>query len=433
MRNIILSFLSLAILFSCSNKEEISDDQAETFNKLFGNAGNDKALDIKELPDGNFLIFGSTETQDQGIDMLLIKADKFGNELWSETFGGPGDDKAGGCDISESGNIIMVGTRVNEGTSEGDPNHTDIFIVEYDQFGTEIQSQIFNDNFQMGEFNDNEEGNVIMYDNLLGGYIIGGSSDAQVQYTDAEGTFVNEKGTKNIFIVRVLFENGNTIVNTNNAGYDGDDFVSTGTYVSEIGDDTISFLFGGTSFFEGYNQACFIPVVNRNENPASLLGIKHLPDQNVATTTTSITSFQNQFLMIGNFQDGGSNRIFLARINSLNQEPEFSYPKDFTLGQITKSGSIRGYKIYYKADDNNFVISGSTNSGSNGGFDHYMASIESNGSINWEKTFGGTGDEEALAISPTADGGYVIAGYTGFEGNSLINVIKTNNKGVLNP
>jgi hypothetical protein len=62
-----------------------------------------------------------------------------------------------------------------------------------------------------------------------------------------------------------------------------------------------------------------------------------------------------------------------------------------------------------------------------------MASLKDDGTINWQRTFGGSGDEEALSITTTSDGGYILAGYTGFEGNGLMNVIKTNNLGILNP
>jgi hypothetical protein len=44
--------------------------------------------------------------------------------------------------------------------------------------------------------------------------------------------------------------------------------------------------------------------------------------------------------------------------------------------------------------------------------DIWMVKLDASGEVQWESTVGGSGDEEAVAILPTADGGYLLAGHT---------------------
>ncbi|MCS7231610.1 MAG: PQQ-binding-like beta-propeller repeat protein [Elusimicrobiota bacterium] len=70
-----------------------------------------------------------------------------------------------------------------------------------------------------------------------------------------------------------------------------------------------------------------------------------------------------------------------------------------------------GYQIQC-TKDNGYVVVGYTNSFGKGGKDIYILKLNSEGNLEWEKTFGGTYDEEAYSVQQTKDGGYIIGGYT---------------------
>ncbi len=44
--------------------------------------------------------------------------------------------------------------------------------------------------------------------------------------------------------------------------------------------------------------------------------------------------------------------------------------------------------------------------------DAWVIKLDANGNVQWQKTYGGKGDDEAYSIQQTSDGGYIVAGWT---------------------
>ena len=81
--------------------------------------------------------------------------------------------------------------------------------------------------------------------------------------------------------------------------------------------------------------------------------------------------------------------------------------------------------------DGGFLIFGETRSFGAGERDLYLLQIDEGGDVLWEQTFGGPGDEGGFTFSPTADGGYVLAGQTASFGAGGLDVylVKTDAQG----
>ncbi len=77
--------------------------------------------------------------------------------------------------------------------------------------------------------------------------------------------------------------------------------------------------------------------------------------------------------------------------------------------------------------------------GNHGSYDYWLVKTDSTGILQWEKSYGGTGDDKGYSILQTTDGGYIMAGYTtstngdvtGNHGTYDAWVIKTDASGVL--
>lgn len=68
--------------------------------------------------------------------------------------------------------------------------------------------------------------------------------------------------------------------------------------------------------------------------------------------------------------------------------------------------------------DRGYIVCGYTYSttgdvvGNHGGGDFWVIKLDTAGTVQWKKTYGGTDDDEAYSIQETTDGGYVVAGTT---------------------
>lgn len=73
--------------------------------------------------------------------------------------------------------------------------------------------------------------------------------------------------------------------------------------------------------------------------------------------------------------------------------------------------------------DGGYIITGYTTSLGAGGADLYLLKTDAVGNKLWQKTFGGSGDDYGAAVQPTEDGGYIIAGSTNSPGAADVDVL----------
>ena len=63
------------------------------WSKVYGGTNDDKFYYVSDCSDGGFILTGSTNSFGNGSnDLLLVRTDLDGNLLWSNTYGGTGDD-----------------------------------------------------------------------------------------------------------------------------------------------------------------------------------------------------------------------------------------------------------------------------------------------------------------------------------------------------
>lgn len=102
---------------------------------------------------------------------------------------------------------------------------------------------------------------------------------------------------------------------------------------------------------------------------------------------------------------------------------------DFWVRKLDGSGNITWHKTYGGENwdsaasiqptiDGGFIVAGSTGSFGNGMRDFWVLRLDGSGNVEWQKTYGGRGEDFASSIRPTRDGGLIVAGGTGSFGST---------------
>ena len=300
----------------------------------------DRLNSVKELPDGNLIMSGSTlSSSNSSKDVLIMKTDSFGNIIWQNTYGEQQDEVAHCIDMAMDGGFIVTGEMVDENTG-----YSLCYLLKTDGQGVLDWSRTFGGN-------QNDYGYSVVQTNDAG-YVISGSTRSQGD-DNGDVWLIKTNGDGEIQWERTYGGNGSetsrSVKQTNDGGY---------------------IITGNTdSFGSGYNDA------------------------------------------------------YLLKTDSQGNETWSQ-----TFGGI---GTDQGRNVVQTIDQG-YMISGYTDSfGESGGFNFWLIKTDLSGNLEWQRYYGGSGDDRAFCGTQTSDGGYAIAGYTNLGGNSApdILLIKTDDLG----
>jgi parallel beta-helix repeat protein len=117
---------------------------------------------------------------------------------------------------------------------------------------------------------------------------------------------------------------------------------------------------------------------------------------------------------------------------------------DFWLVKTDYSGAMQWNKTYgatgyddassvVQTSDGGYAVAGETDSFGAGNFDFWLVKTDSSGAMQWNKTYGGTLYEKASSAVQTSDGGYAVAGYTNSFGAGSYDfwLVKTDSTGAM--
>jgi hypothetical protein len=134
-----------------------------------------------------------------------------------------------------------------------------------------------------------------------------------------------------------------------------------------------------------------------------------------------------------------SGYLILANSDSFGS----GYPdEDIWLLKTDSSGNLQWSNIFGGADndgglsmkktaDGGFIITGFTKSFGSDGKDLWLIKIDTFGNEQWNRTFSASSDDRGESVAQTIDGGYVVTGHTGNEtGEGDVWLIKTDNDGI---
>jgi len=122
---------------------KIDKDGNLQWRKYFGGTNNDRSYDAIQTLEGDFIIVGTSESNDFEIsnskgsyDMWVIKLDNNGNLIWEKSFGGKGYDGGNAVIENSYGNIMILGQTNSLDNDITDPlGSSDFFLVNMTKKG----------------------------------------------------------------------------------------------------------------------------------------------------------------------------------------------------------------------------------------------------------------------------------------------------------
>lgn len=169
-RSMILLFLIVTLgsaFYSCDTKNDVRPLREQVYIKLFGGPGTDVGNDIKVLPDGGFIIAGTTTSFSENSDVYLIRVDNMGNEIWTRNYDFGSDEYGASVVQDEEGNFVVCGSIVDS-VFDGKP-FRNVLIFKTDATGN-LQMNITFGN--PGDTLRDEYANQIINVPGFGGYFI---------------------------------------------------------------------------------------------------------------------------------------------------------------------------------------------------------------------------------------------------------------------
>lgn len=345
--------------------DTIDDGTSTSFNgelqwlKTFGGSGIDQATGIVEAADGNYVIIGSSYSNDgdlSGIkngvdsDFWALKLSKEGNIIWNKVYGGEDDELATGITLTSDGGYAISGYSRSDNCFDGsNGGFHDFWILKIDGNGNEVWCQNY-------------------------GYL--GSDQA---------TSIIETKEEDILVTGFLDVSASGGEGNENRGSNGT-LHGVGEYWSIKMDSEGAFFW--KRYFGGTNNDRSYDVIQTNDSGFIVIGASESDDFDISD---SKGSYDFWAIKIG---AGGS----------------LQWTKSFGGTEIDVAYSITA------TSDGNFLIAGDSRSFDTdvsenyGNADMWLIKMSPSGNLIWEKNFGGAEFDSAKDIIPISDGNYLITG-----------------------
>ncbi|WP_026464351.1 SBBP repeat-containing protein [Adhaeribacter aquaticus] len=325
---------------------------------------------------GNFessITFGNITLNSSGdYDLFIAKYDPAGNVLWAKSAGGSGSDKSRSIAVDGAGNVYITGRFKSSRASFGsftlsNTGDDDVFIAKYDASGNIIWAK-------SAGGTSTDQGNGIAVDRS-GNVYVTGSFYTTVSFG---GTTLTSTGDREMFIAK--YDGSGNLLWAKSAGGPYHDH---GMEVAVDGSGN-AYIIG-----EYYKTGTFGGVLLTSDGDSDIFVAKYNSSGNVVWAQTGGAS--------GTFNDKSQTIAVDASGNA------------FVTGSFTGTGSF-----------------GSSRLQSRGMADYFLVKYSSeNGSVEWAKSYGDTGDDTSYGITLDDVGQPLVTGETESRTGTGIDVFVT--------
>ena len=424
----IILFLAGIGIWGCDTPNNITPLNESFFVKLYAgdSVGQQFGNDIIATTDGGLLIAGTSVNElTNTSDILLIKTDEKGNEIW--TYGASGDLGATSVSVAKSvielSNSYLVGGTVGEGADRKS------VLLEINFDGTFSRSSIISTDLA-GIPIFNELSKITLG---LSGILVTG----ETARFSANGGGLN--GYVSLYNeITLQPERDPAIVGTDSIWYfgvPGDDFVAGGYEVSDpntsIGGQDSRFLIFGSSFGNSTNTEKKYYYVGYNlgfgSSPTPGINATRLDNFPGNQTAAYVTQFNDTYWVIG---DADNSQMFLVGWE-FSTSTENNWSPIIGSGIVPTNDVVVGRGVAVQSTSNYVIVGDVLVSQDN--TEIYLVRADNNfrfDSPPWPKIYGTTTSTySSSAVITLQDGSIVVVGTADLEPIKKIVVIKTGPNG----
>ncbi|THU39804.1 T9SS type A sorting domain-containing protein [Niastella caeni] len=160
----------------------------KVWTKTYGGTSTDTAYAICQMPDGGYLVCGTTSSangdvpaNNGGSDGWVFKLDALGTLVWKKNFGGGAQDVLNSVIKNDDNTYTLSGyTFSNDGDVSGNHGQADVWVIKIDDTGNLIWSKVYG-----GSRNDAAFGLHAGF--TSGSFVTGFTESSDGQITDAAG------------------------------------------------------------------------------------------------------------------------------------------------------------------------------------------------------------------------------------------------------
>lgn len=371
------------------------------WQKCYGGSNDDALGGGFQTPDGGYIMASRTNSNDGivtanhgGTDFWIIKTNPVGTVQWQKCYGGSGDDELYSfIQTADGGYLISGRTNSNDGDVTGNHGSYDAWVVKIDALGIILWQKCFG-----GSAGDDAFWNIIKTSD--GGFLAAGIILLE---TNPGGNSFSSAGwlmkITNIGDVQwqqnYQYNYCQNLLQTSDGGYILSGGTSSSTFVDYHGAYDVLI----TKVNQGGNiqwQKCYGGSLN--DEGGNIIAT------NDGSYLICNSSQSNDGDVYGNH---GGWDIWVLKISNTG----------VILGQNCYGGSGEDGGVLQQTLDGGYLISGNSTSndgnitGNNGGRDIFAIKFNTSNVIQWQKCFGGAGDEFG-GFSQLADGTYIAGGST---------------------
>ena len=389
------------------------------WQKTYSDGGIIGMVSIQQTPDGGYVALGSNGSVDPNYDVWVLKLDSGGAITWQKTYGGTGREEGFSIQETSDGGYVVAGTTNSFGSGD-----YDALILKVSSMGLiDSPCVIINDSTATADDLVSVPATVttMVASSAITPIdtVVVPADSALLSSTIcpafAQNNWIGGGGQLNWSDITKFFTSTDVDYGTTNNLKLNIDLTPTSNWIKTYGE-----LSGGSFVIKQTSDGGYVAVGSMTPISGSGNYDAWVLKLDSAGAVTWQKTYGGADLDWGNFIQQTSDGGYILAVDTSSFG---AGNRDALILKLDSSGSVIWQKTYggigedfihsiLQISGGGYIVAGSTDSSGAGGPDAWVLKLDSDGAVTWQKTYGGGSFDYANYVQQTSDGGYVVAGHT---------------------